>query len=101
MTTYIITRHLATVEFLKTEFDYENVTVITHADEKFFAALSLEDNVIGVLPAPLMARVCNITQNPFTHFEITLPLEWRGKELSVEDLKTLSPKLTKFFVKNW
>lgn len=101
MTTYLITRHLATVDFLKTEFGYKNVTVITHADEKFFTALSLGDNVIGILPAPLMAKVCDKTQKPFSHFDISIPPELRGKELSVDDLKKLSPKITKFWIRIW
>lgn len=100
MTTYIITRHPATITYLKEEFGYSTAIAVTHVDEEFFSHLEKGDQVIGVLPAPLMARVCKITKHPFTHFEINLPPELRGKELSVKDLKTLLPQLTKFMVKH-
>lgn len=97
MKTYIITRHPATVEYLKEVFSYD-AEIIIHADDNFFASLKENDTVIGILPAPLMTRVCKITNKPFYHFEINLPPELRGKELSLHDLAILSPKVKKYWI---
>lgn len=100
MTTFIITRHPATVDYIQltSPSGLGAFEVLTHVDETFFEKLSPNDMVIGTLPTPLMARVCKITKNSFFHFEIILPAEMRGKELSFEDLVSLSPKIKKYWV---
>ena len=97
MTTYIITRHPATVQYLQEVLNV-SACVITHADDSFFSGLTPEDEVIGILPAPLMAQVCSRTKKPFGHFEISLPPDLRGKELSLEDLKKLQPRIVRYVV---
>lgn len=97
MATYIITRHPATVQYLK-EVLHVSASVVTHADDAFFSGLTPEDEVLGILPAPLMAQVCSKTCKPFGHFEIALSPDLRGKELSLEDLQKLKPCIVRYMV---
>jgi hypothetical protein len=75
--TIIVTRHKALVEVLKSDFSIEG-TVIDHADE---ASVKGKD-VVGILPIYLAAYA-----NTITVLEFDIPVEKRGQELSVEEVR--------------
>jgi len=77
--TVIVTRHLALVEHLRLiGIATDTSCVIEHATR---ADIEGKD-VVGVLPLSLCCYTNSITEIP-----LSLPLELRGKELSIEDVQ--------------
>lgn len=75
----IVTRHPALREFLiRKGIADETTPVVVHASP----ASVMGKHVAGVLPLFLAAIAASLT-----NVELSLPLEMRGKELSVEDME--------------
>jgi len=55
------------------------------------------DRVIGTLPVNLAAQVCGRGAR-YWHLALTLPAQWRGRELSVEQLEVAKAHLQEFHV---
>jgi CRISPR-associated protein Csx16 len=101
---YIITRHVAAVEWLSAhaeELGFTNASemvLLSHLDDRQMSAIQEEDAVIGILPLSLIAAVC-AKGAKFYSLDMTVPAEARGKELSVTDMETYGAALTPYYVK--
>ena len=87
MTTIIITRHRGLVEYLAQQ-GIEG-TVVSHASEKDVTGR----DVIGVLPL----RLACLTQR-FVEVSLTIPLELRGVEMTLEQIKSCKPVLQEYVI---
>ncbi len=96
MTTYIITRHTASRNWILNNLPDTNDTpeIISHLDPQ---VIQSGDTVIGVLPLQIIAEITRKGAN-FYSFEINVPADLRGIELTEEHLKALSPKLIQYEV---
>jgi len=94
MTTYFVTRHPGAVPWAQ----QEGIAVDRQIDHLDIEDIHPGDTVIGSLPVNLAADVCD-NQARYIHLILELPLEWRGKELNVEDMKRFGAKLHAYQVK--
>lgn len=91
MKTVVVTRHQGLVELLREMgLVTEGVEVVAHATEEVVRG----NNVFGVLPFRL-AALCG----RFTEVSLNVPAELRGKELSLEQVKSCDPQLTTWVVR--
>ena len=90
MTSIVVTRHKNLVTFLKEKGIIENSTrVIEHAKSEDVQG----KHVIGVLPLRLAALAASVTEVP-----LDLPVELRGKELSLKEIRKYAGKSIKYSV---
>ena len=61
------------------------------------AEVEARDIVIGSLPVNLAAEICERGAHYF-HLSIRVPPEWRGRELSMTEMKSISAELKAFHV---
>ena len=91
MTTFFVTRHPGAVLWAQ----QEGIAVDRQIDHLDIEDIRPGDTVIGSLPVNLAADVCD-KQARYIHLILELPFEWRGKELSVEDMKRFGAKLQQY-----
>ncbi len=90
---YFVSRHPGAVEWARRRgLDVDRLE--THFDP---AMVRQGDTVIGTLPVHLVADVCE-HGGRYLHLSIDLPLEWRGRELSVEDMESCNARLEEYRV---
>lgn len=96
MTTYIITRHTASVQWIKKNLPnpQDETIVQPHLNPDI---IQKKDTVIGVLPLHIIADIITKGAN-FYSLNIDCPPELRGRELDLQTLESLHPKLTKYSV---
>lgn len=96
MTTYIITRHMGSVQWIKNNLPnpQDKTIVQPHLDPNI---IHPGDMVIGVLPLHIIADI-GTKGADFYSLDITCPPELRGRELDLQTLEDLHPKLTKYRV---
>lgn len=84
MAKYIVSRHQATITWLKQEVAGTSAIVVSHLNES--TRLRLGDHVYGNLPFPL---ALSLIQRGiiYGHIALNLTAEQRGKELPAEELK--------------
>ena len=90
MDTIIITRHPALLQYLlELGVVPEGTPVLSHA--------TVEDvrdkHVYGVLPMRLAAEAAALTE-----VSMNVPAEWRGTELSLEQIKACDPTLATYVI---
>lgn len=79
MNNIIVTRHIALVQHLRNVgIATDTSCVIAHATREDIEG----KDVVGILPLSLACYANSITEVP-----LSLPLELRGKELSIEDVQ--------------
>ena len=85
MNCIIVTRHNALIEYLE-ELGVvpAGTPVIAHATEEDVCG----KHVFGVLPMRLAAKAAMLTE-----VSMTIPVEWRGVELTLEQIKACKPEL--------
>lgn len=101
MNTYIITRHVGAVEWMRRhhpDLMRGATEIMPHADRAFFDKLEPGDVVVGVLPLPLIAEVCK-KGAAFYALNISLPQSMRGMELSADDMERLGASIRRYEVK--
>lgn len=83
----IVTRHPALVQYLAEH----GITgeVVSHADESTVTGR----DVVGVLPMRLAALA-----RSFIEVSMVIPAEFRGKELTLENIRAFNPVLTEYSV---
>ena len=87
----VVTRHKALVEYLKEiNLVKENVRVISHAVPKDITG----QKVIGVLPHSLSCLTESYTEVP-----LFVPVELRGKELTLEQIREYAQEPATYKVK--
>ncbi|MGH9896050.1 MAG: CRISPR-associated protein Csx16 [bacterium] len=94
MTTYFVTRHPGAHVWAAEEGILVDET-IGHLDPQ---ALQPGDIVIGTLPVNLAAEVC-ARGGRYLHLTLELPPEWRGVELSAEDMRGFGARVEEYCVK--
>ena len=93
MTTYFITRHPGAIAWAKLQgiiIDQQ----LTHLD---INDIQPGDTVIGSLPVNLAAEVCQRGAN-YLHMSLSVPENWRGRELSVEQMVQCGAQLENYVV---
>ena len=94
MTTFFVSRHPGAVEWARRQGQTVDRWV-AHLD---VASVGAGDTVIGSLPLHLAAEV-NARGARFVHLTLDIPAEWRGRELSADELQAAGARLEEFFVK--
>lgn len=97
MNVYLISRHSAAVEWLRSQ-SFSSATHVPHADEGFWAGLKAGDLVIGTLPMHLAAKAVEVTGRPVGFLSLFVPEDERGKELSVADMERLGASIRWYHV---
>ncbi|MCQ3925411.1 MAG: CRISPR-associated protein Csx16 [Rhodocyclaceae bacterium] len=87
-TTWLITRHPGAVEWMR-RCGIRSDVHIPHLD---IAKVSRGDTVIGTLPVQLIAKICE-REARYLHLSLNIPAEWRGKELSADELEKCAATL--------
>ena len=85
---WFVSRHPGAVEWAK----HQNLVIdrwVAHLDP---AEVCAEDVVIGTLPVNLAAAICDRGAR-YLHLSLKVPVAWRGRELSAEDLQRLDAQL--------
>jgi CRISPR-associated protein Csx16 len=96
---YFITRHSGALEWLN-EKGFDAPEIITHWVDNNTSKLKQGDIVIGILPIDIIAEINNRGAR-FIYLSIkNLPQEFRGKELTKEQLIDFGASLQEFFVKS-
>ena len=93
MTTWFVSRHPGAVAWaMQQGFRVDQHTA--HLDP---SQVQSGDTVIGTLPVNLAAQVCRQGAE-FFNLSLDLPIHLRGKELSVDELRTCHARLERFHV---
>ena len=85
MESIVVTRHNALIEYLE-ELGVvpDGTSVVAHATEEDVCG----KHVYGVLSMRLAAKAAMLTE-----VSMTIPVEWRGVELTLEQIKACKPEL--------
>ncbi len=93
MTTYFVSRHPGALHWMQQHgpaFDRH----VPHLDP---AQVQPGDTVIGTLPVNLAAQVC-AHGAAYWHLALQMPAEWRGQELTAEQLGAAQAHLQQFHI---
>ena len=91
--TWFVSRHPGAIRWAKRQ----GLVIgrwVAHLDP---AEVSAGDTVIGTLPVNLAAEICK-RGGRYLHLSLSMPLAWRGRELSAEQLLAASAELRAFRV---
>ena len=94
MTTYFITRHPGAIAWSK----QQGITVDQQLAHLDINTIQQGDTVMGILPVNLAAQVCN-KGAVYLHLSLNLPPQWRGKELTVEEMQACAACLERYYLK--
>jgi len=93
MANYFVSRHPGACAWARARG--LEVIVIEHLDP---AIVGPGDCVLGTLPVHLAAQVC-AQGGRYFHLSLSLPRDWRGRELSAPELDSLAAELVEFDVR--
>ncbi|CAK0751717.1 CRISPR-associated protein Csx16 [Gammaproteobacteria bacterium] len=93
MTIYFVSRHRGAVEWAK-ENGLSVDQFVDHLDPEI---IQQEDVVIGPLPTNLAAQVCR-RGGRYLHLSLELPREWRGRELTAQDMANFGARLEEYYI---
>jgi len=91
MTVWFVSRHPGAVDWAKTQ----GISVDRWVAHLVLSEITARDTVIGTLPVQLAAQVCAKGAR-YLNLSLDLPLSWRGRELSVEELLAVNARLEEF-----
>lgn len=95
--TYIVSRHPGAVDWVRQRLSAnDQPRVVDHVDDSM--AFSPGDQVCGVLPMALAARICMQGARPLV-IDLQVPPELRGRELSHAQLDALGASLVEYEVR--
>lgn len=94
MTTYFVTRHPGAREWAKAQ-GIEVDHVVDHLDVQ---GIQPGDVVIGSLPVNLACQVCE-RGGRYVHLSLEIPKEWRGKELTKEQMDAFGAKIEEYTIR--
>ena len=93
MTTYFITRHQGAAQWAAQQ-GFKIDQVLAHFDPK---TTQKGDRVLGTLPVNLAAEVCR-RGGTYFHLTLDVPPEYRGKELSPQQMSQFGAQLQAFYI---
>lgn len=93
MTTYLITRHPGARQWVQEE----GIVVDAQLDHLEVDQVRAGDIVVGSLPVNLAAEVC-ARGGRYFHLSLERPFDWRGRELSPDDMRRFGARLEEFRV---
>ena len=93
MTTYFVSRHPGAVQWAR-EHGVRVDAQLAHLD---IADVQAGDVVIGSLPVNLAAELIR-KKARYLHVSLDLPPEWRGLELTVEQMRQCNARLEEYRV---
>lgn len=93
MTTFFVSRHPGATAWAA-EQGLAVDRPVAHLD---VAEVQPGDVVIGTLPVNLAAAVCAQGAR-YLHLSLDLPPQWRGRELSAEDMATCGARLEEYSI---
>lgn len=94
MTTYFVSRHPGALDWAQSE-GLAVDCVVAHLDP---ARIVPGDVLIGSLPVNLAAEVC-ARGGRYLHLSLRLPPEWRGQELSAEQMRACGACIEEYQVR--
>ncbi|AHE98422.1 CRISPR-associated protein Csx16 [Thioalkalivibrio paradoxus] len=89
--TYFVTRHPGAAEWA----EQESIPVDEFVHHLDTARIQWGDTVIGTLPVQLIAQVCE-RGGRYRHLTLDLPAEFRGRELTADELRACRARLETF-----
>ena len=92
MTTWFITRHSGAVDWARAQG-----IGARHVEHLDLDSIRAGDIVLGTLPVSLAARVCALGSE-YHHLTLDLPPDWRGRELSAQDMDRFGARLQRFHI---
>lgn len=100
MTTWFVTRHQGAVEWARRKGIVQGDS--PGAEERLVDSIEARDvargdQVIGTLPVHLVAEIC-ARGGRYFHITMNVPVEWRGRELTPEDMDTFGAQCQEFIV---
>ncbi len=94
MTVFFVSRHKGAVGW-SAQHGLRVDTLVDHLDPQ---EVHEGDTVIGSLPLHLIAKVCERGAR-FLHLAIDIPAQWRGQELTAEQLSQADARLEEYVVR--
>ena len=91
MTQWFISRHPGACEWMKDQ-SIPIDQVVAHLDP---ADVNSGDTVYGSLPINLAVQICERGAR-YVHLSLEIPFEWRGLELSAQQLTTIGARFEEF-----
>jgi len=91
--TWFVSRHQGAIEWAKRR----GLTIDRWTAHLSPADVGAMDTVIGTLPVNLAAQICARGAR-YMHLAIEMPSEWRGRELTADELDKLSAFISPFRV---
>ena len=85
---WFVSRHLGAIDWAKRQ----HLVIDRWVEHLDTAEVNSEDVVIGTLPVNLAAEVCKRGAR-YLHLALKVPMEWRGRELSSDDLQHLGVQI--------
>ena len=93
---YVVSRHMAARDFILDRGFFGSVILIDHFSKEDLELLKPDDIVVGNLPVQLVASICQ-TGAKFYALVLDLPLEARGKELTLLDMYKYKARLESYY----
>ncbi len=93
MKTYLVARHVGTIEWCNAK----NIQIDVYLQHLEPEVIQPEDVVIGTLPINYAAEICKKGAR-YLHLSLEVPFEMRGKELSAEDLEKFGAQIEEYQV---
>lgn len=97
MKTILVSRHPASMAWIARK-GLQADEIFNHLDDDVLQGLQSGDIVVGNLPIQLVAQINQLGARYF-HFELDLPPNLRGQELTLEQLEQCNAKLTEYQAK--
>ena len=90
---WFVSRHPGAIEWAKRQ----HLVIDRWVEHLNPAEVNAGDIVIGTLPVNLAADVCKRCARYF-HLSLKVPAEWRGRELSSDDLRCLAAQMVPYHI---
>lgn len=91
--TWFVSRHSGAIEWAKRQ----RLAIDRWAEHLDPAEVTAGDIVIGTLPVNLAADVCKRGAR-YLHLSLQVPADWRGRELSMDELLAVPAELKAFHI---
>lgn len=93
MTSYFVSRHPGALEWAADE----GIQVDQRIEHLTVDLVQPGDVVMGTLPINLVAEVC-ARGGRYLHLSLDLPPEWRGRDLTVEEMRECGARVEEYRV---